>query len=66
MKIIRIEKKNNELVLHVPMEGPKISASGKTMVIASSHGRMMTNVVINGEPLFINFSAYTYGAKDEE
>lgn len=40
---VTIEK--NEIVIRLPLEEPKPSASGKTMVVASTHGNAKTDCV---------------------
>ena len=37
---------------------PKPSASGKTLVVASSHGNQPTKAIVNGKPLIIGLNAY--------
>ena len=46
------------LVIRMPMGTPTISASGKSKVIASTHGNMVTDVIIDGKPLTIGVNAY--------
>jgi hypothetical protein len=40
------------------LEDPKPSASGKTMVVASTHGNMTTDARIDGKPIIIGVNAY--------
>lgn len=58
---VTIEK--NELVIRIPMQDPKQSASGKTMVVASSHGNQKTGCTIpngmgKGREIVIGLNAY--------
>lgn len=47
------------LVITMPLEEPKPSASGKTLVVASSYGnKVFDNVVVNGKPVTIGVNAY--------
>jgi hypothetical protein len=47
------------LVIKVPMNPtPTRSATGKTLVVASSHGNKETEVVVQGKPVFIGVNAY--------
>lgn len=49
----------NFLVVKVPLnKEPSASKSGKTLVIASSHGNQPTAAVVNGKPVIIGFNAY--------
>ena len=50
------------LVIRVPMNPtPTRSASGKTLVVASSHGNKETDVQVQGKPVFVGVNAYVYG-----
>ena len=52
-----IEK--NELVIRLPLNPtPVPSASGKTLVIASSHGNKQTEARVNGRPIVVGVNAY--------
>lgn len=47
--------------LHIEIdinEKPVASASGKTLVVASSHGNQATTAQIGGKPLIIGLNAY--------
>lgn len=55
---VEIDKKANELVIRIPLQEPTRSASGKTMVVASSHGGIATAAVIDGKPVKVNVSAW--------
>jgi hypothetical protein len=49
------------LVIRVPMNGtPVRSATGKTLVVASSHGNKETEVQVQGRPVFVGVNAYIY------
>jgi hypothetical protein len=49
----------NELVIRVPLNPtPAPSASGKTLVIASSHGNKQTEAKVNGKPVIVGVNAY--------
>ena len=50
----------NELVIRLPLEAPKPSASGKTLVVASSHGNKTTDAEVNGQKAVIGVNAYIY------
>lgn len=53
----RIEKGN--LIITVPMNAtPTLSASGKTLVIASSHGNQTTQLQYEGKNVTIGVNAY--------
>lgn len=47
------------LIITVPMNAtPERSTSGKTMVVASSHGNIKTDVTVDGKPVMIGVNAY--------
>jgi hypothetical protein len=49
---------NNELVIRIPLEKPKPSSSGKTLIVASTGGNYQTNIEIDGKPAFVGLNAY--------
>jgi hypothetical protein len=47
------------LVIRVPMNAkPTPSSTGKTLVVASSHGNKQTEVEIQGKPVIVGVNAY--------
>ena len=48
----------NELVLRLPLETPKPSKSGKTLVVATSHGNKQTEAEVNGQKVVVGVNAY--------
>ncbi len=49
------------LVIRVPLNStPTRSATGKTLVVASSHGNKQTDAEIQGKPVFVGVNAYVY------
>ena len=56
---VSIDSKTNELVIRVPMNAePTPSASGKTLVVASSHGNQPTSAQVDGKPVILGLNAY--------
>ena len=54
-----IDTKANELVIRVKLNSePQPSASGKTLVVASSHGNQPTAAQVNGKPVIVGLNAY--------
>jgi len=49
---------NNKLVIEIDLEEPKPSASGKTLVVASTRGNVVTKAEVNGKPITIGLNAY--------
>lgn len=49
------------LVIRVPMNArPTPSSTGKTLVVASSHGNKQTEVEIDGKPVIVGVNAYVH------
>jgi hypothetical protein len=46
------------LVITIPMQTPQPSASGKTLVVASTRGNIATTAVVQGQPITIGVNAY--------
>lgn len=53
---VKIEKGN--LIITMPMQQPTPSASGKTLVVASTHGNQKTGVEIDGKEVIVGLNAY--------
>jgi len=57
--MITAKIENGILTITLPVEpDPRPSASGKTLVVASSHGNQATTATVNGEPVVIGVNAY--------
>lgn len=51
--------KGNKLIIEMDMEAnPAPSKSGKTVVVASSHGNAPTTAQYNGKPIVVGVNAY--------
>ena len=55
---MQTEIKGGNLIITIPLQQPTPSASGKTLVVASSHGNKATSSMIDGEPIIIGLNAY--------
>lgn len=54
-----VEVKDNKLIITIDMNPkPVPSTSGKTLVVASSHGNQQTTATINGKPIIVGVNAY--------
>lgn len=57
--IAKIEKQGNVEMLTVSLPiSKRPSASGKTMVVASTNGNQATTITIDGKPVIIGLNAY--------
>ncbi len=50
--------KNNKLCIEIDLEKPTPSASGKTLLVASTRGNAVTDVMVDGKPVAIGLNAY--------
>ena len=55
---MKAEIKGKELIITMDLESPRPSASGKTLVIASSYGNQATTAIIDGKAVTIGVNAY--------
>ena len=56
---MKAEIVQNQLVITIDMnQNPQPSASGKTLVVASSHGNQPTTVLVKGKPVIVGLNAY--------
>ena len=59
---MQVEIKNGDLVITIPMQKPAPSASGKTLVVASSRGNQPTSAQVDGKPVVVGLNAYIRNA----
>jgi len=55
---MNVEIKNGKLCIEIDLEKPTPSSSGKTLVVASTHGNTVTSVMGEGKPVTIGLNAY--------
>ncbi len=49
----------NKLVIEIPLNAvPVPSTSGKTLVVASTHGNKITQALVNGKNVVVGLNAY--------
>jgi hypothetical protein len=53
---VKIEDK--KLIIVIDLQEPTPSASGKTLVVATTHGNVKTECVIDGKEVVIGLNAY--------
>ena len=49
---------NGKLIITIDLQEPTPSASGKTLVVATTHGNTPTQCMVNGKPVIIGLNAY--------
>lgn len=59
---VTIDKSKNELVIRIALQQPTPSSTGKTLVVASSHGNQATTATVDGKPVIIGLNAYIKAA----
>jgi hypothetical protein len=55
---MKVEIKDNKLFIEIDLEKPTPSASGKTLVVASTHGNTVTTAEVDGKPVIVGLNAY--------
>lgn len=56
---MKVEIKDKQIIITLDIQDPpQPSASGKTLVVASTHGNQVTTVTIQGKPVVIGVNAY--------
>jgi hypothetical protein len=53
-----IDKAKGTLTVTIALQEAKASASGKTLVIASTHGNQATGINVDGRPVILGLNAY--------
>jgi hypothetical protein len=57
---VRIDGKNKNLIIELPLEKPRRSASGKSLLLASSHGCKSGEAMYRGCPVVVAVNAFTF------
>ena len=55
---MNIKIEGNELVIRLPLQTPTASASGKTLVVASTRGNFKSDATVNGKQITVGVNAY--------
>lgn len=55
---MNVEIKDNKLFIEIDLQEPTPSASGKTLVVASTRGNVVTKAEVDGKPVTIGLNAY--------
>jgi hypothetical protein len=58
LKQVIVDEQAKTLTLVLDLEEPTPSASGKTLVVASTRGNAKTDAMINGKTLVVGVNAY--------
>ena len=63
---LTVTREGDTLVIRIPIGKPAPSASGKTLVVASTRGNQKTAVQIDGKELYLGLNAYVYAEPKEK
>ena len=55
---LKVEIKDNKLFIEIDLEKPTPASSGKTLVVATTHGNIVTSAEVDGKPVTIGLNAY--------
>jgi len=57
---LTVTREGDMLVIRIPIKTPTPSASGKTLVVASTRGNQKLALQIDGKDLYLGLNAYSY------
>lgn len=57
---LTVTREGDTLVIRIPIKTPAPSASGKTLVVASTRGNQKTAIQVEGKDLYLGVNAYVY------
>jgi hypothetical protein len=57
---LTVSREGEMLVIRIPMTKATPSASGKTLVVASTRGNQKTGLQVDGNDLYVGVNAYVY------
>ena len=55
---MEVKIENGKLIVTIELQKPTPSASGKTLVVATTHGNVVTECIVEGKPVVIGLNAY--------
>ena len=55
---VEVKIEDGDLIIRLPLRNPRPSASGKTLVVASTGGNVQTTLIYEGKPLTVGVNAY--------
>ncbi|MCK9212111.1 MAG: hypothetical protein M0P61_14820 [Ignavibacteriaceae bacterium] len=55
---MEVKIEDNKLIITIELQKPTPSASGKTLVVATTHGNTQTQCIVDGKPLVVGLNAY--------
>ena len=58
-KSATIDEKARTITLVMDLDTPAPSKSGKTLIVASTHGSAASTAAVNGQPVIVSVNCYT-------
>ena len=58
LREVKLDEEAKTITLVLDLQEPTPSASGKTLVIATTHGNVPSDVQINDKPVIVGVNAY--------
>ena len=55
---MEVKIEDGKLIITIELQDPTPSASGKTLVVATTHGNVVTDCIIEGKPIVVGLNAY--------
>jgi len=55
---MKMKIENGTLIISIPLQAPRPSSSGKTLLVASTGGNVVSTATIDGKPVVIGLNAY--------
>lgn len=49
---------DGKLIITLPLQEPRQSASGKTFLVATTGGNVLTTATVNGQPVLVGVNAF--------
>ena len=60
LREVKIDEEAKTLTLVLDLQEQTPSASGKTLIVATTHGNQPTDVTVNGKPVIVGVNAYIH------
>jgi len=58
MAAMKVTQKGNKLIIELDMQKPTPSASGKTLVVATTRGNQVSELQVDGKAVMVGVNAY--------
>ena len=60
LREVKIDEEAKSLTLVLDLQEPTPSSSGKTLIVATTHGNQPSDVTVNGKPVIVGVNAYIH------